>query len=88
METQLNFVRTCPGQTKDNIRLLIKSWKEGLCVRQVTPMRGVDESILTKLLQKPKAVIKIFCAKILEPRRVYLTKLIKLAPRFSEMIFR
>ena len=38
LETQLNFARPCPGQTKDKIRLLIQKL-EGRCVRPtVTPM--------------------------------------------------
>ena len=31
LETQLNFVRTCPGQTKDKIRLLIQKLGRKVC---------------------------------------------------------
>ena len=34
LETQLNFVRTCPGQTKDKIRLLIQKLEGNVCGRQ------------------------------------------------------
>ena len=34
LETQLNFVRTCPGQAKDKIRLLIQKLEGNVCGRQ------------------------------------------------------